>query len=367
MAAETAASTEATLHSLRTHARPIAGGDEDYDALVERMGTARFVLLGEASHGTHEFYRERDRITRRLIQEHGFDGVAVEADWPDASRANRYVRALGDDRDAAGALEDFRRFPTWMWRNTVTAEFLEWLRSFNARSQRTVGFYGLDLYSLHSSFEAVISYLEGVDPAAARRARERFSCFDHVAGDGADYARQAAFGAGASCEDEVVGQLVELCREAMRYVDEDVADGEDAFFDVERNAQLVVDAERYYRTMLRGQVSSWNLRDRHMAETLDALADHLGRRRGRPAKVVVWAHNSHLGDARATDRAEVGEWNVGQLMREGHPGEVVNVGFTTFAGTVTRCPSLGRRARRSGGAARACGKLRAACPRQRPR
>jgi erythromycin esterase-like protein len=331
------------LEAVRAYARPLTGADDDHDALVERIGSARFVLLGEASHGTHEFYRERARITRRLVEEHGFDAVAVEADWPDAARANRYVRLRGEDRDAGDALADFRRFPTWMWRNTVTAEFLEWLRRYNVRLPEAaagVGFYGLDLYSLHSSFESVISYLRCVDPAAADRARERFSCFDHRAS--ADYGLQAAFGAGGSCEDDAVAQLVELCREAARYASED----EDAFFDAERNARLVVDAEEYYRTMFRGQVSSWNLRDRHMAETLDALVDHLGRRRGRAAKVVVWAHNSHLGDARATDRAEVGEWNLGQLVREGHPGEVVNVGFTTFAGTVTAAHEWGGKADR---------------------
>ncbi len=324
------------------------GSDHDYDALVDLVGEARFVLLGEASHGTDEFYRERARMTQRLIAEKGFSAVAVEADWPDAHRVNCFVQGAGDDATAEAALRGFQRFPTWMWRNTVVVDFVDWLGARNDGVGRRdqVGFYGLDLYSLHTSMDAVIGYLDGVDPEAATRARERYSCFDHAAADARDYARAAAFGAGQSCEDQVVAQLADLCRHAADYAQMDGQVAEDELFYAERNARLVANAEEYYRTMFGSRVQSWNLRDRHMAETLDALADHLSRRRGRPAKIVVWEHNSHLGDARATEMGDRGELNVGQLVREGHGAEAVLVGFTTHSGTVTAADDWGGPTRR---------------------
>jgi erythromycin esterase-like protein len=286
------------------------------DELLARASRAQFALIGEASHGTAEFYRERAELTKRLIAEHGFAAVAVEADWPDAYRANCWVRGRSGDADADEALSDFRRFPTWMWRNREVESFLEWLRDYN--EQRPVGFYGLDLYSLHASMAAVIEYLDGVDPEAAGRARRRYACFDQV-DDPQDYAS-----IGESCEAEVVQQLVELRQ--LPALDED------RHFAAEMNAKLVLDAERYYRTMFQGGVSSWNLRDRHMAETLIALAAHLGN-----ARIVVWAHNSHLGDARATDFARRGELNLGQLVRE----RAYLVGFGTYTGTVTAAGDWG--------------------------
>jgi erythromycin esterase-like protein len=330
-------STTRLADAVRDAARPLTGAAEDYDPLLELIGDARFALLGEASHGTHEFYRERAEITKRLIVDKGFTAVAVEADWPDAYRVNCYVRGAGEDPDGNEALGGFRRFPTWMWRNTVVLEFVEWLRAHNRSlppNAPKVGFYGLDLYSLYGSIEAVIRYLDKVDPEAAGRARERYACLEHFGQDAQSYGLAAGLGAAESCEEDVVKQLVELRRHAADYARRDGRIAEDDLFYAEQNARLAVNAEQYYRSMYRGRVSTWNLRDRHMADTLDALVGHLGRLGGR-SKVAVWAHNSHLGDARATEMGRRGELNVGQLVRERHGGETALVGFSTHTGTVT--------------------------------
>jgi erythromycin esterase-like protein len=292
--------------------------------------------LGEASHGTHEFYRERARITRRLIEEKGFLAVAVEADWPDAYRINRWIRGASKDRTASDALAGFLRFPRWMWRNREVLEFIEWLREHNESRPPTarIGFYGLDLYSLFTSIEAVIKFLDQVDPDAARRARYRYSCFDTFGEDTQAYGYAAEFGLTRSCEDQTVQQLLDLQREAAELSQRDGQIPEDEFFQAEQNARLVKNAEEYYRTMFRDRVSSWNLRDRHMAETLEALIEHF-ERKGAPSKVLVWEHNSHIGDARATRMGDSGELNVGQLARERFGDESVLVGFTTYTGTVT--------------------------------
>ena len=324
--------TVSALELIRDAAQPITGARDDYDPLLRLVGDARFVLLGEASHGTHDFYAARAEITRRLIEEKDFNVVAVEADWPDAYRVNRYARGGSCDSDAERALRGFRRFPTWMWRNTVVRDFIEWLRRHNADVSpgHTAGFYGMDLYSLSGSIEAVLRYLDRIDPAAAKRARERYACFEHFAGDAQAYGYAASFDLERSCESAVVEQLVEMRQAAAR---ESGSDPDDRFA-AEQNARLVRNAERYYRTMFGGRVSSWNLRDRHMAETIEALEAHVSRL-GRQAKVVVWAHNSHLGDARATEMGRSGELNVGQLLRERHGDDAVLVGFTTHEGTVT--------------------------------
>jgi len=321
---------------VRGAAHPLTGSSADYDPLLEKIGDARFVLLGEASHGTHEFYRERAEITRRLIREKGFTAVAVEADWPDAYRVNRFVRGLGDDPDADAALGGFRRFPTWMWRNADVLDFVRWLRAHNdvrPAEAAKAGFYGLDLYSLHTSAAAVVSYLDKVDPDAARRARFRYACFEHFGEDPQAYGFAATFDLSRSCEDEVVNQLLDLRRRAADYARRDGRAAEDEYFHAEQNARLAQNAERYYRSMFGGRVSSWNLRDRHMAETLEELVAHLDRQGGH-TKIVVWEHNSHLGDARATQMGADGELNVGQLVRERHDREAFLVGFTTHAGTV---------------------------------
>ena len=305
---------------------------DDYDVIVERAARAGFGLIGEASHGTHEFYAMRAEITRRLIVEHGYTVVAVEADWPDADRVNRFVHGRGDDEDADEALSDFRRFPTWMWRNTAVAEFVLWLREHNdglPDGAPKVGFYGLDLYSLHRSMHEVIAYLEDIDPDAAERARQRYACFDHFGRDPQVYAYETGLGGAEPCERQAVAQLVELQRMAAEGFEHNGHLDDDRQFYAEQNARLVVDAERYYRAMFRGGVTTWNMRDRHMADTLDALVDHRSRRHGRPVKAVVWEHNSHVGDARATELGQAGELNVGQLARERHGRDVLSVGFTT--------------------------------------
>lgn len=329
-------------------AMPLTGAAADYDALLDMIGDSRFVLLGEASHGTHEFYKERAQITKRLINEKGFTAVAVEADWPDAYRVNRYVRGEGADPDAVDALSGFRRFPAWMWRNADVLDFIGWLRSHNdevGNELWRVGFYGLDLYSLHASIEAVLEYLDKVDPIGASAARYRYSCFEHFGEDPQTYGYATGFGLTQSCEHEVVSQLVELHQRAAEYARRDGRVAADDFFYAEQNARLVRNAEEYYRTMFRGRVSSWNLRDRHMAETLHLLLVHF-EQQGRPSKVVLWAHNSHLGDARATDMGHAGEFNVGQLVRQRYRGGAVLIGFTTNSGTVTAASSWGGPAER---------------------
>jgi erythromycin esterase-like protein len=333
----------AVKDALRRALHPLANHPSDYDPLLDQIGDAPLVLIGEASHGTHEFYHARAQITQRLIRERGFTAVAVEADWPDAYRVNRYVRGEGRDRTADAALGDFKRFPAWMWRNEDVVRFVDWLRRRNAEvdpAQRA-GFYGLDLYSLHTSMEAVLAFLDKADPNAAREARERYACFDRFGDDTQAYGLMSGIGGMASCEREVVRQLTELRRVAADYVRRDGLAAQDEAFFAEQNARLIKNAEEYYRSMFHHGVSTWNMRDRHMVETLEALRGHLGG-----AKVVVWAHNSHLGDARATEMGRRGELNVGQLVREKHGREAVLVGFTTDHGFVTAASDWGAEAER---------------------
>ncbi|HXD54359.1 MAG TPA: erythromycin esterase family protein [Solirubrobacteraceae bacterium] len=335
------------LAALRAEAHPLTGGEHDYDALVDLIGGARIVLLGEASHGTHEFYAERARITRRLIDELGFTVVAVEGDWPDAGRVNRYVRGLGEDRDAEEALRGFARFPAWMWRNAEVLDFVGWLRAHNdgRRGPAKAGFYGLDLYSLGASMRAVIDYLDERDPAAATRARERYECLQTHGGEGTGYGQAVLLGVDEPCRRHVLAELVELRRRAGEYLGSDGPVAEDEYFFAEQNAAIVATAEEYYRTMFGDQTGSWNQRDRHMADTLDHLLAHLDRHGGR-ARAIVWAHNSHVGDARATEMGARGELNIGRLLRERHGRDVVSVGFTTDHGTVTAAREWGGPAER---------------------
>ena len=321
------------LSEIARAAQPLSfSGQEEYDALLAEIGGARIVLIGESSHGTHDFYRERARITRRLIEEKKFTAVAIEGDWPDAFRVHRYVTGLGGsnaDQDANDALSGFRRFPAWMWRNMDVLAFVEWLHNHNQRTDDAVGFFGLDLYSLYASTQQVLRYLDEHDPKAAARARYRYSCFDQFGEDSQAYGYAAGFGLAESCERAVVGQLMEMNRLTIA----EPSDGSrlDRSFSANENAHVVRDAERYYRTMFGGRVSSWNLRDRHMAETLDRVLGRLGSE----SKIVVWAHNSHLGDARATEMGRQGELNLGQLVREQYQGTVFSLGFTTYSGEVT--------------------------------
>jgi len=309
--------------AIRHSATFLGGTKRDHDALIEMARDARVVLLGEPTHGSHEVYRERARISQRLIEELGFRAVVWEADWPDAERAGRFVRDGAGAESAEQALDGFARFPTWMWRNTAVVEFMRWLRARNEKGapDKRTAIYGMDLYSLYASIRSVIDYLDRTDPAAAERARARYACFDHH-GDPQSYGYSARLGIG-NCEENVVKMLAELQKRSA-------ADGEDAF-SATQNARLARNAEAYYRSMFGSRIASWNLRDRHMAETLEGLLDHLGP----DSRIVVWAHNSHLGDARATEMGDEGELNVGQLVRERFGSASLLVGFTTYDGTVT--------------------------------
>ena len=319
---------------LEEAAKAVHGASEDlpppaafeaFGAAFDRFADARVVLLGEATHGSSEFYRARSAITRRLIEKHGFNIVAVEADWPDAARIDRHIR----DRPPESSNEPlFARFPSWMWRNTDVAEFVRWLRAFNETrpDAARVEFRGLDIYSLGASIAAVLAYLDRTDPEAARNARRRYGCLTPWQGDPADYGRAVKYGAQDDCEKAAVQQLQELLHSRLGRAK---ASGE-GFFDAAQNARVVQSAEQYYRVMYHGSAESWNLRDRHMFETLGNVLEA----RGPEAKAVVWAHNSHVGNASATAMGWMGETNIGELCRAGFDGGAVLIGFGTDRGTV---------------------------------
>jgi erythromycin esterase len=314
---------------MRIPHRPLVSAD-DLDPLLESVGEARVVLLGEATHGTSEYYTWRHRISERLVREQGFSFLAVEGDWPDCYRVNRYVKGMpGSGGDAREVLHEFRRWPTWMWANEEVVALAEWLRRHNRSldsAARPVGFYGLDVYSLWESIAAVQEYLERIDPPAAMRARRAYGCFDPYREDVQEYAMATTL-VPTSCEREVVAILMELRRMAPRYRE----DGRDAFFDAEQNALVARQAELYYRTMVRGGPTSWNVRDTHMMDTLERLLDHHGPQ----SRGIVWEHNTHIGDARATDMARAGMVNLGQLARERLGDDrVVLVGFASHRGSV---------------------------------
>ena len=329
------------IRAIDAAALPI-DSDRDRERFLHTIAGRRFVLIGEASHGTHEFYRLRAELTQTLIEEHGFHAVAVEGDWPDAYRVNRYVRGRDGDDAAVEALDGFRRFPPWMWRNADVLEFISWLRDHNddRAAGARAGFYGLDLYCLYESIDAVLGDLDRVDPAAAARARERYGCFDHV-DDAEAYGAATHYGRAEDCRSEVIEQLIELRRRGLP----DDPDEDERFF-AEQNARVVASAEHYYREMFARRVSSWNIRDQHMANTLDALAAHLTDQHGEPSRIVVWAHNSHVGDARATEMGDEGELTLGQLVRQRHPDQVALIGMTTYHGTVTCATNWGEPSQR---------------------
>ncbi|MDA8389500.1 MAG: erythromycin esterase family protein [Gammaproteobacteria bacterium] len=324
----------------RSLALPLQGTPRDYDALMAMVPDKRFVLLGESTHGTREFYRMRADITRRLITEAGFDGVAIEGDWPDVWRVNRYVQGESEE-DAYSALGDFERFPSWMWRNQEVLAFIVWLRAYNADLPMAsrVGIYGLDLYSLYRSADAVIGYLENVDPAEAEVARERYAALDHVR-EPQTYGYQAALGQRIAARDDVIAQLLSLRAEAQAYVEHNGLAAQDAYFFAERNAAVVVQAENYYRAMFGRRINTWNLRDTHMRDTLFALSAYRRQRDG-SGRIAVWAHNSHLGDARATEMHHHGEINLGQLLRQEIGEQVLLIGFTTYVGQVAAASEWG--------------------------
>ncbi len=316
------------LQQIRPLIHPL-NDEPDLDPLLDQIGDARFVLLGEASHGTADYYTWRARLSRRLIEEKGFHFLAVEGDWPDCYRVNRYVKGMEDSGDSArDVLPAFERWPTWMWANEEIAELAEWLRRHNEHlaEERRVGFYGLDVYSLWDSLYAIMGYLHRADPHSLPAAMQAFRCFESYGEDVQEYARATRF-VPNSCEGEVVQLLTQLRARAPHFEH----DGRDSYFNAEQNALVLKNAEAYYRAMVRGGPDSWNIRDRHMSETLDRLARH----HGPAAKAIVWEHNTHIGDARFTDMADEGEVNVGQLVRERHGEEgVVLVGFGSYQGSV---------------------------------
>lgn len=320
----------------------------NYELLFEWIADARFVLIGEASHGTEEFYQLRAEITQQLIQRQGFHAVALEADWPDTYRLHQYIQGREDMLSAEQALADFKRFPQWMWRNTVMQKFIEWLKEYNnglTYRQTKIGIYGLDLYSLQTSMAAVINYLTKVDPAAAKAAMERYACFERFGGDPQAYGYAAYSDISHACTQQVIAQLMDLQHAAFAYIKNN-AEANDDYFYALQNARLVKDAEHYYRTMFKSSTQSWNLRDQHMADTLSSLAKHLESRLQQPAKIIVWAHNSHVGDARATEMGAQGEHNLGQLVRQNYPDATYIIGFSTYTGEVTAAANWGAPAER---------------------
>ena len=336
--------TEADAVLIRTldkAATPLTGAPGDFDAIIEAARGKRLVMIGEATHGTREFYEARAHITRRLITELGFSAVAVEADWPDAYAVNRHVWNLEPGQPAEDVFETFKRFPTWMWANTEVLAFVRWLASFNATPTRAeaglrpVGFYGLDLYSMNSSAHEVIAYLDKHDPPAAARARERYACLDQFLDEPHLYGQSVEFGLSASCEKAITEQLHDMQNRAYRRLVGLGLVADEQRFCAEQNARLVRNAEEYYRAMFRGRPNSWNVRDHHMFETLEALGDHLSHQLGEPAGVVVWAHNSHVGNGAATEMGARGEVNIGQLARDKYGDQALLVGFSTATGEVT--------------------------------
>lgn len=298
--------------------------DPAFTDAFEQFADARVVLIGEASHGTSEFYRARAAITRRLIERHGFTIVAAEADWPDAAKIDRYVR---QQQPPAWVEEGFKRFPTWMWRNQEVADFARWLRGHNDAqpAERRVEFRGLDVYSLGASIQEVLGYLDRVDPDAAATARRRYGCLSPWHDEPAVYGHNVMRGE-PSCEAAVVEQLRALLDQRLEYMKKDGC----SFFNAEQNARVVLAAEQYYRAMYQGSTESWNLRDRHMFDTLQALLRH----RGDAAKAVVWAHNSHIGNAAATSMGWGGEFNIGELCRTAYGRDAVLLGMGTNHGLV---------------------------------
>lgn len=330
-------SYEKLVDIVTTAAEPIDETEKHYSTLLNKIGDARFVLIGEETHGTQEFYQTRIEITKQLISKKGFMAIAIEGDWPNAYHIHRYIQGIGNKDLSEKALSGFTRFPTWMWRNQTLPPFLRWLRTHNdnlSPFDKKIGFYGLDLYSLYASMQAVIDYLSKVDAEAAERARQRYACFEHAKLDPQMYGYLASQHVRQSCVKEAVEQLLEMQYHAIHYIQEDAL-AEDDFFYAMQNARVVKNAENYYRSLFEGHETSWNIRDRHMIETLNILIDHLEKRFNKPAKIVVWAHNSHVGDARATEMGQQGEVNIGQLAREHHNGDVYLIGFSTYQGSVT--------------------------------
>ncbi|MFN8769375.1 MAG: erythromycin esterase family protein [Neisseriaceae bacterium] len=314
-----------------------------YKELIAQIGDARVVMLGEATHGTYEFYNIRKKLTQYLIEEHGFNAIAIEGDFTSCYNINMYIQGEGDANDALSALRDFQRFPRWMWRNEVTVPFLKELRNYNDQSQQKVHFFGLDLYSLHEAILAVINFLKVHDPKAANDAIERYSCFENATQNPQEYGILVKYAHKKACVEEVVKQVLEL--QQITYNKMDSLEELDKLFYAKQNAKLIKNAEQYYRCMFDANVNTWNIRDNHMFETLQNILTYLSYSQNIHSKVIVWAHNSHVGNARATDMASYGELNIGELVKQHYGDSSFLLGFSTYTGTVLAASNWGENPR----------------------
>ena len=330
------------INKINQHAHPIKT-IADLDPLLEQIGDASIVLLGEATHGTKEFYTLRTQITKRLIQEKGFRAICVEGDFPACYNINRYIQHFNGIDSVEKALEDFKRFPTWMWANVEIVKLITWLREWNKEKEfiNRTGFYGLDLYSLYESIEAVIDYLTTIDPKAAQKAFDRYGCFDFAHPDAQKYGHLSAMDDRYGCRDIVVEQLKELQTKAYQYTKDKGVLAQEKQFYAEQNAHIIVDAEHYYRSLFFATSPySWNIRDNHMFDTLQQII-HYYQTIGKNQKMIVWAHNSHLGNAQATYMSSRGKINIGQLVKETYGNDAISIGFTTYDGHVTAASNWG--------------------------
>jgi len=329
---------------LKQQAHHFSQTDINYHHLFKMIGDAEVVLIGEATHGTEEFYQIRAEITKKLLECKGFNTIAIEADWPDAYKINRYVQGDVKIIDALDSLSEFERFPTWMWQNKVMLDFVSWLKDYNEKlkSKDLVGVYGLDLYSLDKSIDIVIEALDKIDQAAANRARARYSCFNDFRKNLTNYARAKNFKLTPDCSKNVQLQFHDIAENGPRYVKDKLWSDEQLFY-IKQNAKLIMDAEQYYSSMLVSDISSWNLRDTYMANTLYELRNHVRKTHNKPAKVVVWAHNSHIGNAQATTIGKLHlELNLGQLIKENPTEKSFALGFMTNTGTVIAANNWGQ-------------------------
>ncbi|WP_032113867.1 erythromycin esterase family protein [Candidatus Paracaedibacter symbiosus] len=324
-------------------ALPFDDSSRDYSYLLKNIGDAHLVLIGEATHGTHEFYKIRSQLTKQLIEEKGFHAIAIEGDWPDVYNLNKYAKNFSKSIDEYNAIKSFERFPSWMWCNDDMLEFVKWLRTYNdflATNQVKIGIYGLDLYSLHTSMDFVIHSLAKRDPQAAERARIRYECLQKYRQDPINYAYAIEKGIASGCEEEVYDQLTELLELYSNALSQYEADQEDLLSTLQ-NARVVVNAEAYYRALLKGPEVTWNLRDNHMMATLEDIRTYYYQLLGSLPKIIIWAHNSHVGDARATSLTKRGEINIGQLARERYGNDCYLIGFSTYQGEVTAASTWG--------------------------
>lgn len=306
--------------------------DNAYTVLLEKIGDAQVVLLGEATHGTHEFYEIRAEITKKLIKEKQFNVIAIEGDWPDAYQINRYLHQE-EYSTAYEAVSSFDRFPTWMWQNIPMVNLIEWLYHHNAKSENKVSFYGMDLYSLYRSIGTIIEYLEKIDPKLAQEAAQSYACLDRFNQDPQRYAYAVFSRVTKSCKDEVIAELKKLEALEWQLVKDNKATAQDAFY-ITQNARVIKNSESYYRSLFINEVNNWNLRDTHMMETVEQIINfHKNQRQN--SKIIIWAHNSHIGNAAATQMSTRGELNIGQLAKEKYGGRAFNLGFTTYNGTVS--------------------------------